>query len=94
MSAGDVRVAVLGDGGFDALQVDPRLARFGPDGALPVRYEVMDYNRDGHTDRGLLFRINDVGFKCGDQWVTLTATAYDGEALIGSDFVHGYNCRK
>jgi hypothetical protein len=93
-SAGNVRVAVLGDGVFDVLQVDPASARFGPGGALPVRYESLDYNRDGYTDRGFLFHISEVGFICGDQRVTLTAAAYDGEALAGSDFVHGYNCRE
>jgi hypothetical protein len=93
-SAGNVRVAMLGDGEFDALQVDPASARFGPGGALPVRYESLDYNRDGYTDRGFLFHISEVGFICGDQRVTLAARAYDGEALAGSDFVHGYNCRE
>lgn len=91
-SAGDVRVAILGSAAFDALQVEPASARFGPGSARPVRFEWMDYNRDGYTDRGLLFRIAEVGFACGDQRVSLVATAYDGEVLAGGDNVHGYNC--
>lgn len=94
MSTGEVRVAILGDISFDALQVDPASASFGPGVALPVRSEWMDYNRDGYKDRGLLFRVNEVGFACGDQWVTLVASTYDGEALAGTDDVHGYNCRQ
>ena len=94
MSAGNVRVAILGDVEFDALQVDPASARFGPGGALPVRYESLDYNRDGYSDGGFLFRISEVGFVCGDQRVTLTGRTYDREGLAGSESVRGYNCLK
>jgi len=89
-----VRVAIIGGGEFDALQVNPASARLGPGGARPTRYEIVDYNRDGFTDRGLVFRISYVGLACGDQQVTLTADTYDGTMLVGTDFVHAYNCHK
>ncbi len=36
-----VRVAIVGDGEFDALQVNPTSARLGPGGAIPTRYEIL-----------------------------------------------------
>jgi probable HAF family extracellular repeat protein len=89
-----VRVAIFGNSTFDALQIDPASARLGPKAAQPKRHEVKDYNGDGSMDLGLIFRIRDVGFACGDQQVTLTATTYAGETVAGTDAVHAWNCRK
>ncbi len=90
----NVRVSISGNSTFDALQVDPASARFGPTVARARRHEVKDYGGDGYMDLGLIFRIRDVGFACGDQQVTLTATTYAGEAVAGTDAVHAWKCRK
>ena len=90
----NVRVASLGNAAFDALQVDPASARLGPMAARPRRQEVKDYNGDGFMDLGLIFRVRDVGFGCGDQKVTLAAATYAGEQVIGADSVHAWNCRR
>lgn len=74
MSVGSLRVAILGDGGLDALQVNPASARFGPGGALPVRYESLDYNRDGYTDgEGLAGSDFVHGYNC-QKWAHCSAT--------------------
>lgn len=93
-SEGNVRVAMRGSGEFDALSVDPTTARLGPLAALPRRHEVKDYNRDGYSDLGIIFRISDIGLSCGDQVVTATAETYGGLQIEGSDTVHAWNCRK
>jgi probable HAF family extracellular repeat protein len=92
--SGNVRVALLGSAAYDALQVDPESARFGPGEATARRSEIQDFNRDGFTDLGLLFRIRDLRLRCGDQQVTLTAETYAGTALVGTDLVHAWKCHK
>lgn len=93
-SKGNVWVAILGSGEFDALQVDPASARLGPGEAMATRHKVKDYNLDGNPDLGLLFRIRDLGLSCDDDQVTLSAETFDGVSVIGTDVVHPWHCWK
>lgn len=91
-SKGTLRVAILGSAVFDALQVDPVSVRLGPGEAIPRRYEVRDYNRDGYQDLGVIFRLQDVGLSCSDTTVTLTGATYTGGSISGTDAVKPWNC--
>ncbi len=81
----NLKVAILGDAVFDALQVDPETVAFGPSEASPVRFKGKDYNKDGFYDLILTFKLNQTGIACGDTEATLTGETYSGEAIEGSD---------
>ena len=66
-----LRVAILGSSDFDALQVDPASLKFGPDGAMPIRYKGRDYNHDGYSDLALTFVLSETGIACGDTYADL-----------------------
>ena len=70
-SNGLVAVAILTAGEFDALQVDPDTAKFGPSGATAERYTVVDVDRDGDEDLLLHFRTQQTGIACTDTQATL-----------------------
>jgi hypothetical protein len=80
----NLKVAIVGDAAFDALQVDPATVTFGPSGASPVRFNSRDYNRDGFSDLILTFNLIDTGIVCNINSATLTGETYGGEALEGS----------
>ena len=73
-----IKVAILGDEGFDALQVDVGTVKFGPTGveASPVRTKVDDYNSDGYADMIFTFKVADTGIGCEDTEAVLTGTTY------------------
>jgi hypothetical protein len=85
-SAGFVPVAILGSGEFDATQVDPRWARFGPRHARAVdAVRIADVNRDGFPDAVLRFRIRDTGICPKQHAATLTGRTFAGERFLGVD---------
>jgi hypothetical protein len=86
-SNGNLRVAILGGAGFDALQVDPASARLGPGEATARKQEVTDYNRDGYRDLGLIFSTQTVALSCSDSQVTLTAETFGAVSITGTDVV-------
>jgi len=85
-------VAILSDTDFDALQVNPKSVRFGRGEATPLRYKVNDVNRDGFDDLLLRFKNRKAKFECGDAEVGLTGRTYDGQSIIGTDFVRIVVC--
>ncbi|MEN8166027.1 MAG: hypothetical protein ABFR65_00945 [Pseudomonadota bacterium] len=88
-----LKVAVVGDTTFDALQVDPTTVKFGPNEASPIRFNVKDYNRDGFFDLILTFKLKDTGITCGDTAATLTGELYDGTLIAGADSFQTTNCQ-
>ena len=82
----NLKVAIVGEETFDALQVDPTTVKFGSNGASPVRFKGQDYNRDGFPDLILTFKLIETGISCGDTEATLTGETYAEEVIEGSDF--------
>ena len=91
-SNGLVAVAILTEGEFDALQLDPDTARFGPGEAAAARYTVADVDRDGDQDLVLHFRIQETGIACTDTQATLVGELYDGSEVTGTDSITTVGC--
>jgi YVTN family beta-propeller protein len=94
-SRGVVRVAILGEPGFDVRQVDVATVRFGVNGteAAPRREAAGNPNRDGERDLVLQFEIEDTGIVCGTEVVRLTGALLDKQKIAGSDSIRTTGCR-
>ena len=92
-SGGFVNVAVLTEGDFDALQIDPDTAKFGPGHAVTARYRVKDVDSDGDDDLLLYYRVQQTGIACSDTQATLTGELYDETPITGTDSVQTKNCQ-
>ena len=91
-SNGLVDVAILTEGAFDALQLDPNTARFGPGEAAAEHYTVADVESDGNQDLVLHFSVQDTLIACGDTQATLTGVLYDGTEVTGMDAITTVGC--
>ena len=91
-SNGFIAVAILTEDVFDALQVDPDTAKFGPSGATAERYTVTDVDGDGDQDLLLYFRTQQTGIACTDTQATLVAELYDGSEVTGTDSITTVGC--
>ncbi len=87
-----LRVAILTQDDFDALQVDPATVQFGPDSATAVNCKVKDVDHDGDPDFVLRFKLRETGIACGDTEATLSATTFDGEQIAGTDSIETKRC--
>ena len=78
-----------GGQGFDATSVDPLSVEFGPDGAEEADQggRITDVDGDGDADLLLHFSIPEVGVQCSDIALSLTGRTFDGQTIIGSDFI-------
>ncbi len=92
-SNGLVAVAILTGGEFDALQLDPDTAKFGPGEATVERYTVTDVDSDGDQDLLLHFRIQEAGIACADAQATLVGELYDGTEITGTDSITTVGCQ-
>jgi hypothetical protein len=89
-----IPVAILTTPEFDALQVDPLTAQFGPNGATEIhqRGHAADVDDDGDIDLVLHFAVQETGLACGDAEATLTAETYDELPVQGTDSVNIVGC--
>lgn len=99
-SRGGINVAILStntaDGdplNFDALQIRPKTARFGPNKAKAIRYRVKDVDKDGDSDLIFRFRIPKTGIACGDTGADLTGKTWGGQAIVGTDSIRTVGCK-
>lgn len=95
-SNGNIPVAILTSGTFDATQVNWETVRFGPSGATErhQRVHVKDTDYDGDMDVVLHFKTRDTGILCGDTEATLTGESFSGEEFTGSDVIKIVKCPK
>ena len=84
---------------FDALQIDPGTARFGPggtpwsrDGAWPSWTYVRDVDRDGDSDLLMYFLTGWTGIACGDTTAELRAETWSGSIVSGADRIVTVRC--
>lgn len=91
-SNGGIWVAVLSEGGFDALDVDPDSVRFGPGEAPALRSGVRDVDLDGTSDLLLRFDIAEAAIECGQADVALSGQTRNGRAIAGEDAVQTVGC--
>lgn len=79
---------------FNAETVDVDSIRIGPNGteAAPVRSMVEDVDKDGDVDRMVLFRVREMGVKCGVKAMRLTGKTNDGRSFEGSEAVRIDGC--
>ncbi len=89
-----LKIAILTEGSFDAVQVDPATVRFGPAHAAMDRFRIGDVNDDGNADLLLVFKVMDTGIAECDDGATLTGNLYDGTAIEGSEAFVTKHCSK
>jgi DNA-binding beta-propeller fold protein YncE len=94
-SKGNIPVAILTTGDFDATTVDPLSVEFGPDGATEShgRGHIEDVDGDGDGDLVLHFRTQDTGIQCGDTSASLTGETFGGQVIEGSDSINTVGCK-
>jgi hypothetical protein len=94
-SKGNIPVAILTTGDFDATTVDPLSVEFGPDGATEShgRGHIEDVDGDGDDDLVLHFRTQDTGIQCGDTSASLIGETSGGQAIEGSDSINTVGCK-
>jgi hypothetical protein len=92
---GDIPVAILTTGDFDATTVDPLSVRFGPGAAVESHGigHIEDVDQDGDLDLVLHFRTQETGIQCGDTAASLTGETFDGHAIEGSDSIRTLGCK-
>jgi hypothetical protein len=91
---GMVPVLLLTTPSFDAETADLDSIRLGPTGteAMPVRSMLEDADKDGDVDRLMLFRVKELGVRCGVTVMRLTGRTVDGRAFEGSEDVRVEGC--
>jgi hypothetical protein len=80
-----IKVTILTETEFDAIQIDPPTVKLGPGGANPVRYQVKDVDHDGDADLVLSFKTADLGLAECDTAAILYGQSYSGEFIQGTD---------
>jgi len=94
-SKGVIPVAILSTASFDATQVAPLSAKFGPDGANDVKGkgDVKDVNKDGKPDLILHFNTKETGIVCGATAASLIGKTLNGEDIQGVDSIVTAGCK-
>jgi hypothetical protein len=94
-SKGNIPVAVLTTGEFDAALIDLASVRFGPDGAMEVHGggHFEDVDGDGDVDLVLHFANRDTGIFCDESFVSLTGRTVDGMQFGGCQDIQAPECR-
>ena len=91
---GLIPVAILTTSQFDAATVDAATVSIGPTGTEAAVFRSMldDVDRDGDTDQLLLFRVQEMGVKCGDTVILLKGKTTDGKPIEGSQSIETVGC--
>ena len=84
-SGGQIPVAILSTGTFDATTVNPPSVRFGRTGteARPIHWSFKDVNGDGRLDIVLSFRVRSTEIQQGDTQAILMGRTIDGTPFRG-----------
>ena len=91
---GELPVAVLSSGEFDASQVDPATLKFGAGQAMPAGSPVIsDVDGQFGVDTTVRFPVADSGILCNDTEVSMSGETYSGEQFIGSDAIDATACQ-
>ena len=95
-SKGNIPVAILTTGAFDAATVDVDSVRFGITGteAEPVQHALEDVDGDGDIDMILHFKTQDTEIECGDTEATLTGETIYHQQITGTDSVRTVGCKE
>jgi hypothetical protein len=91
-SRGVFPVAILTTDDFDATNVDPSSAKFGPDEASAVRSVITDVDGDLDSDMLIFFSTQETGIECGQAEATLTGKTLSGDSIEGSDSIRVVPC--
>ena len=91
---GVIPVAILTTPQFDAATVETATVSIGPTGMEAAVFRAMqdDVDRDGDADQLLLFRIQEMGVKCGDTVLLLKGKTTDGKPIEGSQSIETVGC--
>lgn len=94
-SQGNIPVAILTTGTFDAATVNPMTVLFGATGteASPVHTALEDVDNDGDNDLILHFRTQDTGIVCGAIEASITGETFSGQKIEGSDSINTVSCK-
>jgi hypothetical protein len=84
---GPLYVAVLSTRTFNAGNIDPASARFGPDETSALAYVVEDVNGDGRPDLYMQFSTLASGIQCQDKVAFLHAKTFQGQKVQGYDSI-------
>ena len=92
---GMIPVLLVSTPQFDARTADDGSVRLGPSGteASPLKSMTEDVDKDGDVDRLFLFRVRDMGVKCGVKAMRLTGMTNDGRSFEGSEAVRIEGCQ-
>jgi hypothetical protein len=94
-SNGQIPVAIITTGEFDALQVDPDSVLFGTSMTAKAHSQahVEDVDNDGDMDLQLHFKTQETGIQCGDTEATLSGNTWGGTPISGTDSVNTVGCK-
>jgi len=94
-SKGEIPVAILSCGSFDANIIDPTTVRFGATGtnAAALKVALEDIDGDGDTDMILHFATQDTDIRCGDTTAFLRGQTFTRRPIQGYDFIVTVGCK-
>lgn len=85
-SGGMIPVLIVTSESFDAVVVDPSTLKL--DEVSPFSWIYEDRDGDGDVDLLVRFRLDDLDLDVGVYDLTLSAETFDGEEIVGVDFVN------
>jgi hypothetical protein len=91
---GVIPVAIITTASFNAISVDVRSVRFGPNAASNTSPATLeDVNGDGALDLVLHFKSQEAGISCGDTTATLSGQTLTLQSFVGVENITTVGCR-